>query len=305
MADERISAAGMDTASCHFEESHVSGVVFEPLKPEEYPAEQRALIDEVNRRAEAANEKYRLALQRETTAEREKNDCLKIIEGAGKERQEDAIQELLKLIIHKSGQPLITTLIETVAAYYHADRCYIFEQEPTGRYIVNTDEWCAPGVKPEKDNLQQVPVEIMDPWVNEFHKQGCFYPSCDDGYAEKEPFIYEVLQPQNIQSLMAAPMMESGREIGFLGVDDPRENTGHKLYLTIAATAAYHELRSIREKDKLDHAMRRNRLIEEFVHAGQWSYLIDANGEVTSVNYDNAVAGKTSIVGHTDPMGWL
>ena len=65
MADERISVAGMDTASCNFEESHVSGVAFEPLKPEEYPAEQRALIDEVNRRAKEANEKYHLAQLRE------------------------------------------------------------------------------------------------------------------------------------------------------------------------------------------------------------------------------------------------
>ena len=68
--------------------------------------------------------------------------------------------------------------------------------------------------------------------------------ACDDEYAKKEPLIYQVLKPQDIQCLMVAPMMEAGQEIGFLGVDNPRINTDHKLYLSIAATSAYHELRS-------------------------------------------------------------
>ena len=165
-------------------------------------------------------------------------------------REDDAIRELLKLIIQKGDQALITSLMETVGAYYQADRCYIFNEDPTGRYIVNTYEWCAPGVVPEKDNLQEVPIDAMEPWIAEFEKQGTFFLTCDDEYAEKEPFIYEVLQPQNIRCLMAAPMVESGRRIGFLGIDNPKVNTGHKLYLSIAATSAYHELRSIRDKSE-------------------------------------------------------
>ena len=225
--------------------------------------------------------------------------------GLPKERQDGAIQELLKLVIRKGDVALISTLIETVGAYYRADRCYIFEEDATGRYISNTYEWCAPGVTPEKDNLQDVPLENLDPWLAEFHKHGCFYLTCDDEYARKEPLVYQVLQPQNIHSLMAAPMVESGREIGFLGVDNPRENTDCKLYLSVAATAAYHELRSLHEKEQLEQAMRRNDLIREFVQAGQWAYELDANGKVVSLKYDSVVDGRTDISEHTDPMGWL
>ena len=153
--------------------------------------------------------------------------------------------------------------MEAVGAYFQADRCYIFEEDPTGHYIVNTYEWCAPGVEPQKDNLQEVPIEAMDPWLKEFKKQGAFYLTCDDEYAKKEPIVYEVLEPQNIQSLMAAPMVDSGQEIGFLGVDNPRVNTGHKLYLSIAATSAYHELRSIKEKERATQAMQRAAVYQE------------------------------------------
>ena len=222
-----------------------------------------------------------------------------------KAREDDAIREMLSTIIHTGGQRLVTSLVEIVGAYYQADRCYIFEEDPTGKYIVNTFEWCAPGVVPEKDNLQELPLETLNPWMVEFEKHGCFYLTCDDEYARREPLVYEVLEPQNIQSLMAAPMVESGREIGFLGVDNPKINTDHKLYLSIAATSAYHELRSMREKEQAEQAMRRTALIQEFVQAGQWAYEIDADGNVISARYDNILGGRTDVEGHADPDGWL
>ena len=222
-----------------------------------------------------------------------------------KAREDDAIQSLLKIIIQQGDRALISSIMETVGSYYQADRCYIFNEDPTGRYIVNTYEWCAPGVVPEKDNLQEVPIKAMKPWLDEFKKRGTFFLTCDDEYVEKEPIIYEVLEPQNIQSLMAAPMVDSGREIGLLGVDNPRANTDHKLYLSIAATSAYHELRSIQERKQLENSMRRTALIQEFVQAGQWAYKIDRNGNVTDIKYDNVLSRRTDVAEHANPNGWL
>ena len=216
-----------------------------------------------------------------------------------------AIKELLKVIVEQGGPSLVPTLMETAANHYQADRCYVFEEDPTGRYIVNSYEWCAEGVTPEIDNLQEVPIEALDTWVAEFEKHGCFYLNCDDEYAKKEPLVYEVLEPQDIQSLIAAPMMESGRKIGFVGVDNPKKNTDDLLYLSVVATSTHHELRSIREKEQLEHAMRRNRLIQEFVQAGQWSYKISAEGEVVSTEYDHTIEIRTGVEESIDPMGWL
>ena len=180
-----------------------------------------------------------------------------------KAREDDAIREMLKIVVKLGNQELITALMENVGAYYQADRCYIFAADSTGKYIANTHEWCADGVVPEKDSLQEVPIEALDPWIEKFKTQGTFYLTCDDEHAKKEPLIHEILEPQNIKCLMAAPMVESGREIGFLGVDNPRVNTGHKLYLSVAATSAYHELRSIQDKEKIEESIRRTDLIKE------------------------------------------
>ena len=195
-----------------------------------------------------------------------------------KAREDDAIRAMLGIIIQQGGQALITSLLEMAGAYYQADRCYIFAADSSGKYVSNTHEWCAPGVIPEKDNLQKVPIEALEPWMIEFKKQGAFYLTCDDEYAKKEPLVYEVLEPQNIQCLMAAPMVESGREIGFLGVDNPRVNVGHKLYLSVAATSAYHELRSIEDKEKLEQSMRRAVEIQEakIAEAARYNNIIEA-----------------------------
>jgi len=37
--------------------------------------------------------------------------------------------------------------------------------------MINTHEWCAPGVTPEIGNLQQVPVDFLPDWVTQ-HKAG-------------------------------------------------------------------------------------------------------------------------------------
>ena len=65
MAEARVSVAGMEAASCNFEESTISGTAFELLNPADYPEDQKSLIEEVNRRAAAANEKYYIAQLRE------------------------------------------------------------------------------------------------------------------------------------------------------------------------------------------------------------------------------------------------
>ena len=80
-----------------------------------------------------------------------------------KAREDDAIREMLKIVVKLGNQELITALMENVGAYYQADRCYIFAADSTGKYIANTHEWCADGVVPEKDSLQEVPLRRWTP----------------------------------------------------------------------------------------------------------------------------------------------
>lgn len=60
-------------------------------------------------------------------------------------------------------------LMEVVLDYFQADRSYLFEiRQKT--FLVNTYEAVKPGIVPQLDNLQEVPVEVIAHWMEHFRE---------------------------------------------------------------------------------------------------------------------------------------
>ena len=77
----------------------------------------------------------------------------------------------------------------------------------------------------EIENLRNVPIQIIQTWIDMFHERGMFYISDLDREREKEDArAYEVLKAQKINSLIAVPFKKNGVVTGFFGVDNPREH---------------------------------------------------------------------------------
>ena len=106
----------------------------------------------------------------------------------------------------------------------------------------NSFEWCRQGVSPEIDNLQNISIEGMECWFEAFEEQGEFYISSLSEDYHPGTKTYKILEPQGIESLMAAPIQVNGEVVGFLGVDNPRENTDALLLLSVAASTCYSEI---------------------------------------------------------------
>ncbi len=64
----------------------------------------------------------------------------------------------------------------------------------------------------------------MDAWVRRFEQDGAFFITSLRGELAPQSLDYQILEPQGIESLMAAPLMQNGQISGFLGVDDPSAN---------------------------------------------------------------------------------
>ena len=139
-------------------------------------------------------------------------------------------------------------LLQGIGQYYDADRAYIFECDDTRTYVNNTFEWCAEGIHAEIDNLQNIPMENIQLWLDKFKVEGAFLLKNDAAYAEEDPLVSEILEPQGIDCLLAAPLTLEGRFIGLLGVDNPRAHADHKLFLTIFAVSLYKEILHMRER---------------------------------------------------------
>lgn len=112
--------------------------------------------------------------------------------------------------------------LEVMGRFVSADRAYIFDYDWENQVCNNTYEWCADGITPEIDNLQNVPLDLV-PWWVDAHKQGktLFIPDVDalpdnDG-------VKQILEPQGIKSLMTLPLMNGKDCLGFLGFDSVRD----------------------------------------------------------------------------------
>lgn len=125
----------------------------------------------------------------------------------------------------------INSLLEIIGGYYQAERAYIFECDYANDLLVNTYEWCREGVAPMIDNLQQLPLAAADRWMEAFQTRGEFYISALDENVDKESEEYAILEPQGIESLMAAPLKEEEKIVGLIGVDNPARNVTETMLL--------------------------------------------------------------------------
>lgn len=123
----------------------------------------------------------------------------------------------------KDWRQVVKVALAAMGEFYKADRAYLFEEAPdhAGCWS-NTFEWCAPGVIPQKDNLQQVPPEGVARWLEAFRVHGSVILYNLDPLRKKNPLEWEILNSQGIQRVISVPLMSGGQVAGFLGVDNPR-----------------------------------------------------------------------------------
>ena len=118
---------------------------------------------------------------------------------------------------------VVDVALAAMGEFYKADRAYLFEGVPGQKgYWRNSFEWCAPGVTSQKDNLQQVPPEAMARGMEAFYTQGSLILHNLDPLRKKSPLEWEILSSQDIQRVIAVPLMSGGQVAGFIGVDNPR-----------------------------------------------------------------------------------
>lgn len=117
------------------------------------------------------------------------------------------------------------SILKSIGKYTAADRAYVFEWSSEKKEsFKNTFEWCAAGIEPQIQNLQEVPVCLMQNWVETFIQKKNIIIYDLEEIAKETPQEYEILKPQNIHSLIAVPIYTNHKFIGFIGLDNPDLN---------------------------------------------------------------------------------
>jgi diguanylate cyclase (GGDEF)-like protein len=118
----------------------------------------------------------------------------------------------------------INIFLEYIGKSLKSDRVYIFEGTEGGAFS-NTYEWCANDVTMQKGNLQNIPPEALKCWMHRFKDNQNVIIKNLEQIRQSDPVSYGYLSPQEIHCLVASPLMENNRIIGFYGVDNPPEKT--------------------------------------------------------------------------------
>ncbi|HKJ78052.1 MAG TPA: PAS domain S-box protein, partial [Prolixibacteraceae bacterium] len=101
--------------------------------------------------------------------------------------------------------------------FVDADRAYVFEYNFADLYCRNTFEWCSIGTSAQIGNLQHVPIDYFPEWI-EKHKNG-EYVNVPDVSKVPNPEFRQMLQKQDIKSLLTLPLNNEGQCVGFVGFD--------------------------------------------------------------------------------------
>lgn len=152
-------------------------------------------------------------------------DVTELIETEKRLRKERRLQELLALVsktfIHVAPGELdkqIDNILKELGEFIEADRMYIFTYDFVKMTATNTYEWCAPGIEPQIAYLQNTPVDLLTDWT-ENHREGKTM-WIDDVFAlPTNSQLRVILEPQEIKSMIAVPLMDGKTCLGFVGLD--------------------------------------------------------------------------------------
>lgn len=202
---------------------------------------------------------YRVEIAMDITAQEWQNDMLrsyKSLEGIANEGFRVALQA-------PDPDQSIEIILEYLGKALKGERTYIFEQNQDGGDD-NTYEWVANGITPEKDNLQNLPPEVCANWYQHFkEKKNILIEDLED-IREEDPLQYENLKRQNIHSLVAVPLYDERKIIGFYGIDNPPEKlldyaenmlgiVGHFIISCLKRRSLLQELKDMSYCDQLTH----------------------------------------------------
>ena len=206
---------------------------------------------------------------------------------------ETLINEALRLALSaNSPDESLEILLEFLGQSLTCERIYIFEKNSRDSYD-NTYEWCSSGTTPQKDNLQNVPSEVVKFWLEAFGDGRNIIIKNVEALREKDPPVYEYLTPQNIHSLVAAPLISNKQIIGFYGVDNPpAESMNH---ISIICQVLGHFILSI---------LRRRNLVRRLENLSFYDQLTGAKNRHAMNEFIESVDSAASIgILYCDVMG--
>ena len=221
---------------------------------------------------------------------------------AASEKENDlhrTLADCIRLRVENEPSPaVVDALLKELGEFYDADRAYVFEVLDGGK-TNNTYEYCAPGVEPQRENLQGLPIAMLDPWAEAFRRFGAFSMKELTAAGAGSEEILKVLEPQNIHSLVTAPFVLRGELVGFIGIDNPRRASEDVFLVRAVATMIQSEITLIERNSRTAAELERALALAESANRAKTIFLNNMSHDIRTPM--NAIIGFTGLAAaHVD-----
>ncbi|NQU20064.1 MAG: PAS domain S-box protein, partial [Candidatus Nealsonbacteria bacterium] len=181
----------------------------------------------------------------------------------------------------------IQRALETVGRFAEVDRSYVFLLCDDDATLDNTHEWCVEGIEPQMGGLQGICLDEEVPWLaRRFRNLEDVYVPVVSALPPEAELEKKHFQEQDIQSLVAVPMVSGGRLKGFLGFDSVRSEKQWSddaiTLLRIVGEIFTHALERKRVEEALRKSEERYRTLVETAQEGIG--IVDAEENILFVN---------------------
>ena len=113
-------------------------------------------------------------------------------------------------------QDPISQAIEMLGKHADVSRVHIFENSADGVFTSNTFEWCNNGIRPQTENLENIPYSVIPSWRRKLLRGGLICSNVRDLPED----MRDILEPQDVKSIMAFPVFVVKKFIGFVVFDN-------------------------------------------------------------------------------------
>ncbi len=214
-------------------------------------------------------------------------------------RQMRFLDKLTELSSHYISLPVgqmessISQSLGDLGLLVGADRAYLFEYDFVKGVCRNTHEWCDSGVEPQIDNLQDLSIDFLNDWAD-VHRKGetVYTPSVAD-LPTTNP-VRDLLERQDILSMIAVPLMDGGTCIGFIGFDSVRERRSYSEAERDLLTVLANMWVNVRKRRENEEALMESRRQAEAANRAKSAFLANMSHEIRTPM--NGVVGMIDLL---------
>ena len=157
--------------------------------------------------------------------------------------------------------------LQAIGRFAEVERSYVFQFSADRKRFTNTHEWCAKGVKPMIDRLQDAPADQFHWALQHFLRGDDLYVENVEELPPEATGVKEELMIQGIRSMVNVPLVCDGRVLGFAGFDALRSQKvwtiKHRNLLKVVGEIIAGAIERERKTAALSHQLRLEKLVAD------------------------------------------